>query len=880
MRLRSRRWLALALGVGGALAFVVAALAFWTSPGGGITSAVVSGMTSPAPSATSATYGMAHIAWSSVTLDPPVPSVDGEVTFTVERKVSSGSTWAYVCSTGTTPKLFNELSCDDTPPVSGSYDYRVTASFRTWTSAGVASITFADATAPTSVISSPSATVYSAATWNTGCVSTICGTASDTGGSDLHKVEVNIQRGSGNYWNGSAFASAGQVWNLATGTTSWVYGFPAANFPADGSYTVSSRGTDNALNVQSPVAAQTFTIDTTAPSIGASTIAATTGTSPTGFVRQGGGYVVYADVSDVNGVSSATADVSALTTGQTSVSLASCVSGCTVGGHTYPYKSAALTASSPLAEGAKSYTVAASDVVGNSSSSSGFSAVVDNTGPSVSTVIAATTGTSPQGFVRQAGTYRVYANVTDAPAGTGAASGVDASSITADVSTVTAGFTAVGFSPCGGCGPGSAYGYQTVVLTASTPLSEGSKAYSVSASDNLGTGGASSGASVQVDNTAPTVATVLANATTNEAGWLTQGGTYRVYANVADLPSGSGAASGVDASALTANVGNLTAGQTAVAISSSGCPCTIGGTTYAYRTSALTADNPLSGSKTFTTSASDNLGFATSLSDSATVDNTAPTLSTLQMFDTDDDGKVDQVKATFGETLTAYSAGTAPWSLANAPGGAPNTLASVSVATTVATLTLNEGTVNTASGSFSVALAANVDGVRDLAGNQASFSSTAVADKAAPVAVDVQAANGTGTAGRIDSGDVVTYTFSEAMSASSIKSGWSGAALAVTVALGSNGTNDTVSVSTAGVNLGTIGTGANYVKSDRTGNATIALSGAMLTLTFTSTAPNGQLNTVASSTMVWTPSTSAADPAGNAMSGTSVTQSGAPKRNF
>jgi len=287
-----------------------------------------------------------------------------------------------------------------------------------------------------------------------------------------------------------------------------------------------------------------------------------------------------------------------------------------------------------------------------------------------------------------------------------------------------------------------------------------------------------------------------------------------------------------------------------------------------------------SGSKTFTTSASDNLGFATSQSDSATVDNTAPTLSTLQMFDTEDDGKVDQVKATFGETLTAYSAGTAPWSLANAPGGAPNTLASVSVATTVATLTLNEGTVNTASGSFSVALAANVDGVRDLAGNQASFSSTAVADKAAPVAVDVQAANGTGTAGRIDSGDVVTYTFSEAMSASSIKSGWSGAALAVTVALGSNGTNDTVSVSTAGVNLGTIGTGANYVKSDRTVNATIALSGAMLTLTFTSTAPNGQLNTVASSTMVWTPSASAADPAGNAMSGTSVTQSGAPKRNF
>jgi hypothetical protein len=550
------------------------------------------------------------------------------------------------------------------------------------------------------------------------------------------------------------------------------------------------------------------------------------------------------------------------------------VSGCTVGGHTYLYKSAALTASSPLSEGAKSYAVAASDVVGNSTSPVAFSVVVDNTGPTVSTVIAATTGTSPQGFVKQGGTYRAYANVGDA------ASGVDVPSITADLSAVTTGFTAVGLSACGGCGPGSAYAFQTAVLTASTPLPEGTVAYSVSARDNLGTSGGASG-SVQVDNAAPTVATVLANVTTGEPGWLGQGGSYRVYANVTDLPSGAGAASGVDVSSITANVGNVTAGQTAVALSAGGCPCTVGGTTYAYQTAALTADSPLSGgSKTFTTSASDNLGSATNQSTTATVDNTAPALSTLQMFDTDEDGKVDEVKATFGETLAAYSAGTAPWSLANAPGGASNTLSGVSVASAVATLTLNEGSVNTAAGSFSVALTANASGIRDLAGNQASFSSTQVADKAGPVAVDVQAVNGTGTAGRIDSGDVVTYSFSEAMSASSIKSGWSGGALAVTVLLGSNGTNDTVAVSTAGVNLGTIGTGANYVGGNRTVNATIALSGATLALTFTSTAPPGQLNTVASSTMVWTPSTSAADPAGNAMAATAATESGAPKRNF
>ena len=251
--------------------------------------------------------------------------------------------------------------------------------------------------------------------------------------------------------------------------------------------------------------------------------------------------------------------------------------------------------------------------------------------------------------MKQGGAYRVYANVTELPVGAGAASGVDASSITADVTNVTTGQTAVALGPCGTCGPGSAYAYQSIPLTASSPLSEGSRAYSVSASDNLGTS-ASSSAAVQVDNTAPTVATVLANTATGESGWVAQGGGYRVYANVTDLPSGAGVASGIDASSITADVSSVTTGQTAVALASSGCPCTINGTSYAYQSGVLTATSPLSaGAKSFTTSAPDNLGSTTNQSGSVTVDNSAPTLSTLQMFDTDGNGRVDQVRATFGE---------------------------------------------------------------------------------------------------------------------------------------------------------------------------------------------------------------------------------------
>ena len=75
-----------------------------------------------------------------------------------------------------------------------------------------------------------------------------------------------MRQGSGSYWNGSAFSSSSEVFLLATGTTSWSYGFDAASFPADGTYTVRTRAVDVAGNVQSPIS-RSFTYDKTAPTI-------------------------------------------------------------------------------------------------------------------------------------------------------------------------------------------------------------------------------------------------------------------------------------------------------------------------------------------------------------------------------------------------------------------------------------------------------------------------------------------------------------------------------------------------------------------------------------------------------------------------------------
>jgi hypothetical protein len=83
---------------------------------------------------------------------------------------------------------------------------------------------------------------------------TIKGTASDTG-SGIQRVEISTDGGS--------------TWNLATGTNSWSYIW---TIPADGTYTIKSRATDAAGNVETPGAGIQVTVDKTAPALIISTL--------------------------------------------------------------------------------------------------------------------------------------------------------------------------------------------------------------------------------------------------------------------------------------------------------------------------------------------------------------------------------------------------------------------------------------------------------------------------------------------------------------------------------------------------------------------------------------------------------------------------------
>lgn len=126
--------------------------------------------------------------------------------------------------------------------------------------------------------------------------------------------------------------------------------------------------------------------DIVPPTISASVISKTT-EYLTGYVKQGGDFYVYANVTDTGtnatGVASVTADVSSIKAGVTSLALAA--GSYSVGGVSYNYRSALQTADNPKANGTYSYSITATDNAANSANAS-YSVVIDSTAPTGSDI--------------------------------------------------------------------------------------------------------------------------------------------------------------------------------------------------------------------------------------------------------------------------------------------------------------------------------------------------------------------------------------------------------------------------------------------------------------------------------------------------------------
>lgn len=168
-----------------------------------------------------------------------------------------------------------------------------------------------------------------------------------------------------------------------------------------------------------------------------------------------------------------------------------------------------------------------------------------------------------------------------------------------------------------------------------------------------------------------------------------------------------------------------------------------------------------------------------------------------------------------------------------------------------------------------------------------------IVDNTAGKGVDIQTTNG-GTAGRIDTGDTIVFTFSEQMDLSSIYGGWSGSATSGTVQVrdgliyGGGIDNDTLELSRpSGADLGTVSLNENFV-TIFTVSTTVTMSAATVTedgvarTVVTLRIDGGSVGNSTSSpaTMTWSPASGILDLAGNAISTASVTESGALDLDF
>ena len=125
-------------------------------------------------------------------------------------------------------------------------------------------------------------------------------------------------------------------------------------------------------------------------------------------------------------------------------------------------------------------------------------AAPDFVAPTVQDSVIAKTAGGSEGYVRQAGLYHVYANVSDTgnpPSGIAL--------VTADVSNVTAGLVAAPLVAGSYSVGGTSYSHRSGALTAGPALAEGPASYTVSTLDNDSNGGTEGGFSVVVDNTEP-----------------------------------------------------------------------------------------------------------------------------------------------------------------------------------------------------------------------------------------------------------------------------------------------------------------------------------------------------------------------------------------
>ncbi|MDQ6650256.1 MAG: Ig-like domain repeat protein, partial [Actinomycetota bacterium] len=286
----------------------------------------------------------------ALTSNPTNPSIQASATFSF---TDSGAVASYLCKldggayvTCTSPTTYPGLT-------DGSHTFSVTATNSVGTVSAAAAYTWTvDTVLPTGAITFPTnGSSYNVTSYNAGCstagLGDLCGTAADAA-SGVSAVRVSVQSGSGNYWNGASFGSAGEVLLTPTGTSAWTYGLASAAMSNGVTYTVRLHVTDAAGNTSATVTS-TFTNDTVAPA------------SPT--------------ITAKPALLSTTAAPSFSFTDADATATFTCTIDGAAGGCTSPRSYAGLS------DGFHAFSVTATDPAGNTSASTQYFWALDATGP-------------------------------------------------------------------------------------------------------------------------------------------------------------------------------------------------------------------------------------------------------------------------------------------------------------------------------------------------------------------------------------------------------------------------------------------------------------------------------------------------------------------
>ena len=489
---RRARYLLLALV---AVAFSVGvAWSYLTTSGSGTASATVATLNAPAISVPATSTGSHAVTWdqqATITGNPPDESA---ITYSVERKQGAGSFQEITTGGCDGPLPHGTTSCTDTV-ASGSYTYRVIATFRSWTAesneAGAVVVTVSTGpAAPTSVALANGGGVgnaYINGANKANLSVNVSLPASSSPGDTVH-VTMTSPNSTGDGTNTTTERTAPATSGAGTVTVTGI--------DATGLFTpVTIRATSSNASGTSPETTTTVTKDTVKPSSSAEAVS---------NITSGTTFTVPYTAAD-GSPSSALQKVDLYVDppgGGTNFSLTNTDNDPSASGESFSYTGATT-------DGTYGFYTRATDNAGNVEDAPG---VADSTAtrtaePTINRAIMAKSEGLPNstaGFIRQGGaSYFIYADVTPT-------AGKTITGVTA-VTTATGGTTTVTLDPCTtNCTVnGQTYSHKSSSLTSDSTLSAGPRGFSVTATDNVGetnTRGDLTTASdftVSVDNTTP-----------------------------------------------------------------------------------------------------------------------------------------------------------------------------------------------------------------------------------------------------------------------------------------------------------------------------------------------------------------------------------------